>query len=68
MPSTVDNTIASIAQDLDDAPSVGDVSAAPDCATAERCFVPDYIECITVMIDDDQDGRRRAETLTSRLI
>jgi hypothetical protein len=29
--------------------------------------VPSYIECVTVMIDDDKDGRRHAETLMSRL-
>jgi hypothetical protein len=29
--------------------------------------VPDYIECLTILVDDDIDGRRHAATLADRV-
>lgn len=29
--------------------------------------IPSYIECVTVLVDDDHDGRRHASTLANRI-
>jgi Toprim domain-containing protein len=43
--------------------AAGSASRMSALATA----VPNYVECISVIIDDDDDGRRHAATLMERL-
>jgi Toprim domain len=43
--------------------AAGSASRLPALADA----IPDFIECVTVVVDDDADGRRHAATLADRI-
>jgi hypothetical protein len=64
-----------IAEGIEDALSVHLVSGlgawAAGCASrlpALAAAVPGYVECVTLLVDDDRDGRRHAGALAERLI
>jgi hypothetical protein len=44
--------------------AAGSASRLPALADA----IPGYVECVTILVDDDQDGRRHAGTLAERLV
>jgi hypothetical protein len=44
--------------------AAGSASRLPALADA----IPGYVECVTILVDDDQDGRRHAATLAERLV
>jgi hypothetical protein len=44
--------------------AAGSASRLPALADA----IPGYVECVTILVDDDQNGRRHAATLAERLV